>query len=91
MSACGLKCAFVVIELKVLLLNHISIASGSGTRGRVKKAVSHVVDLDPSNFDAVVLDSKKDVLVEFYAPCKARFLFSGLSMLLASLLYNILQ
>lgn len=29
---------------------------------------SHVVVLTPSNFDAVVLDSSKDVLVEFYAP-----------------------
>eukprot|EP00164_Ancoracysta_twista_P005616 GFYU01007701.1.p2 GENE.GFYU01007701.1~~GFYU01007701.1.p2 ORF type:complete len:360 (-),score=136.52 GFYU01007701.1:149-1228(-) len=27
-----------------------------------------VVDLDPSNFDDIVMDSSKDVLVEFYAP-----------------------
>ena len=29
-----------------------------------------VVDLDSSNFDSIVLDKTKDVLVEFYAPCK---------------------
>lgn len=40
----------------------------SNARLRVVKAPSHVVDLDPSNFDKVVLDKSKDVLVEFYAP-----------------------
>jgi protein disulfide-isomerase A6 len=34
----------------------------------VKKAPSAVVDLDPSNFDRIVMDTNKDVLVEFYAP-----------------------
>ena len=29
-----------------------------------------VVDLDSSNFDSIALDKTKDVLVEFYAPCK---------------------
>ncbi len=33
-----------------------------------KTVVSNVVDLSPSNFDQVVLDKSKDVLVEFYAP-----------------------
>ena len=41
-----------------------------GGRGRVKKDASNVVDLNPSNFDSIVMDTSKDVLVEFYAPCK---------------------
>lgn len=40
----------------------------AGTRARVKKAPSAVVDLDDSTFDSIVLDETKDVLVEFYAP-----------------------
>jgi len=40
----------------------------TGARGFVKKAPSAVVQLDESNFDAVALDTTKDVLVEFYAP-----------------------
>ena len=36
---------------------------------RMSQSASDVVDLDPSNFDNVVLDPAKDVLVEFYAPC----------------------
>jgi len=39
-----------------------------GTKIRVKKAPSAVVDLNPSNFNSIVLDPTKDVLVEFYAP-----------------------
>jgi len=39
-----------------------------GLKGRVKKAPTSVVDLDASNFDKIVMDSSKDVLVEFYAP-----------------------
>jgi len=40
----------------------------AGTRARLAKSASDVVVLTPSNFDSVVLDSTKDVLVEFYAP-----------------------
>lgn len=42
----------------------------TGARGRVKAEVSNVVTLDSSNFNSVALSSDKDVLVEFYAPCK---------------------
>ena len=44
------------------------INSKAGTSLRVLKAPSAVTVLDPSNFDEVVLDGSKDVLVEFYAP-----------------------
>jgi len=44
------------------------INNKAGTKGRVKKAASFVVDLDESNFDKIVMDTSKDVLVEFYAP-----------------------
>jgi protein disulfide-isomerase-like protein len=40
----------------------------AGTKVKVAKAVSAVVVLTPDNFDSVVLDSTKDVFVEFYAP-----------------------
>jgi len=40
----------------------------AGTRAKLAKASSDVVILSPANFDAVVLDETKDVLVEFYAP-----------------------
>jgi len=39
----------------------------AGTKGK-KSSLSNVVILTPENFDSVVLDSNKDVLVEFYAP-----------------------
>jgi len=39
-----------------------------GTRVRVKKAPSFTVDLTNDNFESIVLDKSKDVLVEFYAP-----------------------
>jgi len=39
-----------------------------GTTARIKKVPSSVVDLSPANFDQIVLDPSKDVLVEFYAP-----------------------
>ena len=39
----------------------------------MKKDPSHVVELDPSNFDKIVMDTNKDVLVEFYAPCECFF------------------
>ena len=41
-----------------------------GSRGLIKKASSFVVDLDRTNFDKIVKDPTKNVLVEFYAPCK---------------------
>jgi thioredoxin-like negative regulator of GroEL len=40
----------------------------TGTRGKVTAAPSEVVVLTPTNFDKVVLDTSKVVLVEFYAP-----------------------
>jgi len=39
-----------------------------GTSVRIKSAPTAVTVLDSSNFDAIVLDATKDVLVEFYAP-----------------------
>lgn len=35
---------------------------------KIAAAPSNVVVLSPDNFDEVVLDENKDVLVEFYAP-----------------------
>jgi len=40
----------------------------AGTNARVAKAPSDVNVLDTTNFDSIVLDEKKHVLVEFYAP-----------------------
>jgi len=40
----------------------------AGTTGRIAKPASDIVILDSTNFDSIVLDSKKHVLVEFYAP-----------------------
>jgi len=40
----------------------------TGSRARVSKPATDVAVLDPSNFDAIVKDSNKHVLVEFYAP-----------------------
>jgi protein disulfide-isomerase-like protein len=40
----------------------------AGVTGKIKKAPSKVVDLNDNNFDAIVLDSNKNVFVEFYAP-----------------------
>ncbi|EAL69370.1 protein disulfide isomerase [Dictyostelium discoideum AX4] len=51
-----------VDELLTYINNHAK------TNVKVKKAPSNVVDLSPSNFDSVVLDKSKNVLVEFYAP-----------------------
>jgi len=45
------------------------IENKSGVKAKgPKKAPSSVEVLDPQNFDEIVLDSNKDVLVEFYAP-----------------------
>jgi len=44
------------------------INNKAGTRARVSKAPSDVTILNPSNFDAIVKDVNKHVLVEFYAP-----------------------
>lgn len=40
----------------------------AGTHVKLSVAPSDVVVLTPENFDSVVLDESKDVLVEFYAP-----------------------
>jgi len=40
----------------------------AGTRARISKPASAVTILTPLNFESVVLDSTKDVFVEFYAP-----------------------
>lgn len=37
-------------------------------KGKVATAPSEVVVLTPANFDKIVKDTTKDVLVEFYAP-----------------------
>ncbi len=36
---------------------------------RIQKAFSYVTELDATNFDSIVMDNTKDVLVEFYAKC----------------------
>jgi len=40
----------------------------AGTNARIKKPASDVTVLTDANFDKIVLDGTKDVLVEFYAP-----------------------
>ena len=56
------------IYSKSRLITLLYVALGA----RAHKAIfkTDVVDLDSSNFDSVALDKTKDVLVEFYAPCK---------------------
>lgn len=44
------------------------VNSKAGTNVKVKGPHSDVVDLTDDSFDSIVLDSKKNVLVEFYAP-----------------------
>lgn len=47
----------------------VSFVNGKlGTNVKIATPVSDVVVLDPSNFDSVVMDATKNVLVEFYAP-----------------------
>eukprot|EP00245_Coleochaete_scutata_P016583 TRINITY_DN77_c0_g1_i1.p1 TRINITY_DN77_c0_g1~~TRINITY_DN77_c0_g1_i1.p1 ORF type:complete len:368 (-),score=112.07 TRINITY_DN77_c0_g1_i1:493-1596(-) len=48
------------------LIEFVNKETGSSVKSA--KPASDVVVLDPSNFDKIVLDSTKDVLVEFYAP-----------------------
>jgi len=48
------------------IINYIN--QQAGTKGKVKKASSDVIVLTDANFDKIVMDSDKDVLVEFYAP-----------------------
>jgi len=40
----------------------------ASTNARISEPASAVTILDPENFERIVLDSSKDVLVEFYAP-----------------------
>lgn len=40
----------------------------AGTNVKIASVASSVVVLSPNNFDEVVFDETKDVLVEFYAP-----------------------
>ena len=44
------------------------INSKTGLKKRVKTVPSDVVALTPATFDSIVMDPKKSVLVEFYAP-----------------------
>ena len=44
-----------------------------GAHAFLKKPHSYVVDLTPDNFNRVVKDTTKNVLVEFYAPCENHF------------------
>jgi len=47
----------------------ISFINGkTGSQAKIKKAPSSVVELNADNFDSIVMDPSKDVLVEFYAP-----------------------
>ncbi len=58
-SSCSRKSAEMIAKLLVILSLALAFCNAD-----------NVVDLTASNFDSVALDSKKDVLVEFYAPCK---------------------
>lgn len=44
------------------------VNSEGGTNVKIAAVPSNVVVLTPDNFDEIVLDEKKDVLIEFYAP-----------------------
>jgi len=48
------------------IINYVN--GKAGTNVRVKKAPSAVSVLTDANFDKIVMDGSKDVLVEFYAP-----------------------
>ena len=45
----------------------------AGTSARLQVAPSDVVTLTADNFDQIVADVTKDVLVEFYAPCACHY------------------
>jgi len=47
----------------------------AGTNVKIATAPSHVVVLTPENFNEIVLDETKDVLVEFYAPWYSAIIF----------------
>jgi len=47
----------------------------TGTNVKIATAPSNVVVLTPENFNEVVLDETKDVLVEFYAPWYSAIIF----------------
>ncbi|XP_064398536.1 uncharacterized protein LOC135345112 [Halichondria panicea] len=49
------------------IIAFVTAQAGVKVQG-TKKEISHVVDLNPSNFNDIVLDTNKNVLVEFYAP-----------------------
>jgi protein disulfide-isomerase A6 len=57
---------------KCLLINHKRNVTHTiytiGVSSKLKKVPSHVVTLTASNFNEIVMDSQKHVLVEFYAP-----------------------
>ncbi|KAI6654100.1 Protein disulfide isomerase-like 2-1 [Oopsacas minuta] len=44
------------------------VGERTGSKSKITKPISSVIDLTPSNFDMIVQDVNKDVLVEFYAP-----------------------
>lgn len=52
------------------MLNHLKIECHfcAGTNVKIAAVPSDVVVLTSDNFEEIVLDEKKDVLVEFYAP-----------------------
>lgn len=56
------------MDFQLLHTLHYNVAFLSGTNVKIAAAPSNVVVLTADNFDEVVLDEKKDVLVEFYAP-----------------------
>lgn len=78
-SGIALKIISGIIELNLRLSNRYSggrdpddiinfINGKAGSRVKLSTPPSSVVVLTPENFDKIVLDTTKDVLVEFYAP-----------------------
>ena len=60
----------------------------AGTNVKIATPPSDVVVLTPDNFDEVVLDETKDVLVEFYAPWYCWAIFLSLFFLSLSIFYS---